>query len=247
MVERIGVDLTSGHAWLRGAVFRYEVIARLSRCARERGVDLLAFGFGGSDLRLVLDGPAEALPNVLRGLKVGTVRAAARWGVSFRSGHTERSPVGDLVEAVVWAHRAPMDAGAPDPLDSPWSSHRDLLGLRRAAFFDARPLVARVDATTVHDRCGGAPVTGMLPRVLRCPDLAFLLRIAAGVRGVLPADRRCFRLFVHLGLAEGFGTRAMAEALCLTPRRVRQLAAEPEPDLALAAAVLRDPHLSNVP
>lgn len=248
MLERVSVDLTGGQEWLTGAVFRYEVIARLSRCSRDRGVTLLAFGFGGAELRVVLEGPTEAVPNVLRGLKVGTVRAAARWGISFTSGVHVRTPVDDLVEAVAWAHHAPVECGASGPLDSPWSSHRDLLGLRRAEFFDARPLLARVDPEAVHARCGGAPLAaGWRARPGGREDLGFLLRVAGGVLGMLPADRRCFRLFVHLGRARGWRTGELAQALALTPRRVRQLASEAEPTLSLATAALADTRLSKVP
>lgn len=247
MVERVSMDLTAGQE-LSGAVFRYEVIARLSRCARGRGVTLLAWGFGRSELRVVIDGPADAVPNVLRGLKVGTVRAAARWGISFTSGPSERRRVTDLTEAVAWAHRVTLDNGATSVLESPWSSHRDLLGVRRAAFFDAAPLLRRVDPFEVHDRCGGASLrTGWRARVEGREDLGFLLRLAGAVLGRLPADRRCFRLFVHLARTRGWHTYEVAEALALTPRRVRQLAAEQEPDLPLATACLADARLSKVP
>ena len=65
--------------------------------------------------------------------------------------------------------------------------------------------------------------------------------------GVLPADRRCFRLFVHLGNARGWSTQDLAAALALTARRVRQLKASPEPMLRVALMSLADPRLCVVP
>jgi hypothetical protein len=74
-----------------------------------------------------------------------------------------------------------------------------------------------------------------------------LLRVSAAVIGVLPSDRRCFRLFVHLARMAGWETVNLASALALTPRRVRQLAAEDEPDLPLALWAFDDPRLAIVP
>lgn len=247
MVERVRVDLTGGHRGLVGAVFRYEVLERLAQSARGQQVTPLAFGFAADELRMVLHGEPEAVGNVVRGLKVGTIRAAGRWNLSLRSGPTVREPAPDLVSAVVWAHRGPIEAGAAGPLASPWSSHRDLLGFRRASFYDPAPLLGRVDARRVHDRCGGDPLPEGWPPEGGFESLTTLLRIAGGVLGVLPADRRCFRLFVHLGRARGYQTCEMADALGLTRRRVRQLAAEREPELPLALVSLADPRLSRVP
>lgn len=250
MIEKVVVDLTGGRTGLLGAVFRYEVMERLARSAEIREVELLAFGFGEKELRLVLQGDAETITNVLRGLKVGTVRAAARWGLELRSGPNVRSPVVEnrLTDAVAWAHTAPMEAGASGPLASPWSSHRDLLGFRKASFYDPARLSGRVDARQVELRCGGeVPSNGWPPTLPGREDLGYLLRLAGAMLGVLPADRRCFRLFVHLAKSRGWQTMEVANALDITTRRVRQLAADAEPQLAVALTAMGDPHLSRVP
>jgi hypothetical protein len=247
MIERVSVDLTRGRLTLLGAVFRYEVVQRLSRVAAERGVRLVAFGFAENELRLVLEGEPDDIGMALMALKLGTVRAAARWGLEIRSGRSKRFATQDLFVAVVWAHRGPVEAGAADPLASPWSSHRDVLGFRRAAFYDPAVLAGRIDPRKLHRACGGTRLPSGWPPKTGTEDLGLLLRIAGAVLGVLPADRRCFRLFVHLAKSRGFTTSEVAEALSLTSRRVRQLAADAEPELPLALAVLGSPVLQRVP
>lgn len=248
-VETVVVDLAGSRNGLLGAVFRYEVMDRLSKSAASRGVAILAFGFCSDALRLVLEGGAEDVKNVLRGLKVGTIRAAERWGVSLRTGPTIREAVADggLLDAVAWAHRAPIEAGANGPLASPWSSHRDVLGFRRASFYDPSVLAGRIDPNQLQRRCGGDPLPSGWPPAPGREDLSLLLRIAGSVLGVLPADRRCFRLFVHLAKARGWATIEVARALSITTRRVRQLAAELEPTFDVAMMSLADPQLSRVP
>ncbi|MEQ1567863.1 MAG: hypothetical protein ABMA64_19645 [Myxococcota bacterium] len=246
MVEKVAVDLMGGQQSALGAVFRYEILSRLARAAEERGVAVLAFGFAEAELRLVLEGSDESIRKLLMAVKVGTVRAALRWGLSLRSGPHFREPADDLLEAVVWAHTGPVEAGAEDPLASPWSSHRDLLGFRTASFYDASALAGRLEPRRVHRACGGArlPTT---PAEAAAVTLDLLLRLAGAVLGVLPADRKCFRLFVHLAKARGFATGAVASALALTERRVRQLAAEPEPGLGTALVALGSTSLCRVP
>lgn len=244
MFEKVGVDLTGGRLGLLGAVYRYDVLDRVWRSTQPRGVKLLAFGFAERELRLVLEGEPDLLTNVLRGVKVGTIRAAARWGLPMRSGPHRRDPTTDLLEAIVWAHKGPVEAGAPHPLGSPWCSQRDLYGYRRARFYDASLLRDRIDLSHLAARLG-AP--GRVVRAARKEDLPMLLRIASAVVGVVPGDRRCFRVFVHLGKARGWPTVALADALSLTSRRIRQLAGEAEERLPLALAALGDPLLSRVP
>lgn len=249
MLERLSVELISG-ANLSGAMFRYGVLERLARVTAPRHVRVLAFGFSGRDLRLVVEGAERDIAEALRGLKVGTVRAAAARGLDCLSGPTFRKELEarELEDAVVWAHSGPVDAGASGPLASPWSSHRDLLAFRSARWLDASALRARVDARRVHERCGGRALpAGWPPPERSVEDLDLLLRVAGAVLGVLPADRRCFRLFVHLARKRGHGTAALARGLALTKRRIRQLAATPEPMLDTALTTLADPRLCRVP
>lgn len=244
MVERVAVDLCGGPA-VAGAVFRYEVVARVQRAAAGQGVAFLGFGFAGPELRLVLDGGDDGVREVVRGVKVGTVRAARRWGVALPRGAHERAAAPDVLEALAWAHAVEPSR---DPLATPWSSHRDLLGFRYAAFFDPRPTRARVDVRALHERCGGERLPDGWPPAAQDPaEVGVLLRVAASVLGVLPADRRCFRTFVHLARARGLTTRRIADALALTTRRVRQLHAEGEPLLEVARYCAAHPSLSRVP
>jgi hypothetical protein len=247
MVEQVLVDFSLDIPAFAGATFRYGVLERLQACAAARGVEVLAFGFGRRELRLVLEGEPRAITNTLRGTKVGTVRAACRYPSRFRAGPSQRAPVTDLTDAVAWCHMGPIEAGALSPLASPWSSHRDLLGFRYARFFDASLIAGRVDPHLVHAMCGGRTLPLRWPPRGRAEDLSLLLRIAAAVSGVLPADRRCFRLFVHLAKTRGWQTLPVARALALTTRRVRQLKAEREPHLKTALKSLGDPRLSLVP
>jgi hypothetical protein len=245
MVERVAVDLGEGKTFA-GAPFRYDLVGRTTRACATQGVAFLAFGFAPAHLRLVVDGEPAAVREVVRGLKVGTARAAARWGVTLPRAVHERRSTADVTGDVVWAHLGAADARGP--LATPWSSHRDLLGFRYAAFFDPRAAAARVDPREVHARCGGDPLPQGWPPPARAPhEVSGLLRIAAAVLGVLPADRRCFRMFVHLASAHGVRTADIAAALALTPRRVRQLKAEPEPLLDVARWSFAHPALSRVP
>ncbi|MEO0604409.1 MAG: hypothetical protein AAF211_23450, partial [Myxococcota bacterium] len=200
--------------WARpraGASFRYSLLDRFRRCGRPHGVTLLAFGFEGPrGLRCVVRGGPRSVGAALKGIKVGTALSLRHQGVCGALGVSARKTVAtpEAVDAVVWAHRAPLEGhrGPRQPLATPWSSHRDLLGYREAVFFDAKPLRRVVDPGDVHARCGGVPraptsvTSGTWP-------LGTLLRVAAAVMGVVPADRRCFGLFAHLALEGGWPTR----------------------------------------
>lgn len=246
MLERVTILLAEGRELCTEPPFRYALVERAGSCLARRNARLLAWGFGPEALRLVVRGAPPDIAAACGGLKNGTRHALLR-----RSGGrvvVERAACRHLVRAVAWAHRGPVDGGAAGPLASPWSSHRDLLCFRRARFYDAGPLRRSVDGRAVHVACGGAPLPeGWPPPPGAREDLTLLLRIAAAVLGVLPADRRCFRLFVHLARARGWSTAPLARALALTRRRVRQLAAAPEPDLSLALIALSDRRLGALP
>lgn len=249
MVERVTLTVESGAEALQGAVARYDLLKRLARSARKQGVVLLAFGLGQREHRLVLEGAPSSITNLLRGLRVGTVRAMRRWA-EVRFGDTHREQVHTELEvAVAWAHAITVEDGATSPLASPWSSHRDLLFFRRAPFYDADAVVSRLDPRRVHALAGGRTLPlGWPPRdPIARESLSRLLRVAGAIVGVLPADRRCFRLFSHLGLHRGWSTQDLANALALTPRRIRQLASDAEPLLDVALVSLADPRLCRVP
>ena len=245
-MERVSFELEG--AVLGGALLRYEVLGRLSESAERSGARVFAFGLADRRVRLVADGAIGAVTNLVRGLKVGTGRSLAHRGTSSIWTDNVRTPVTDLGAAAAWCHRLPGEESGLDPLASPWSSHRDLMGYRAARFFDATPLRAAVDPLVVHELAGGSGrPPGWPPATARLEGLDLLLRIAGAVRGVLPSDRSCFRLFVHLARARRWATADTAAALRVTTRRVRQLGAEPEPALGAALACLGHPALRVVP
>jgi hypothetical protein len=251
MIQRILCELDEDKSGLKGALVRYGVLERIAASARGRDIRLLAFGIGMSEVRLVVEGVSADVSNLVRGLKVGTTSSARKWGfqVVWHPAFLRwEVPDDGLDEAVAWAHRAPVDEGANCPLSSPWSSHRDLMGFREASFFSVKPLRGRVTPAKVHLLAGGREIPVGFSLADRAKEsLSRLLRVAASVLGVLPADRRCFRLFVHLAKARGWQTIEVAKALALTQRRIRQLASQSEPRLKLAMVSLSDPRLCHVP
>jgi hypothetical protein len=242
-MHRVHLQLSTVGERFQGARFRYQLLEWARDYAARRGVCVLAFGFGNRDLRMVLSGDPTEITSFCRTLKA----SASRHDDALTWWETRKTPVTDLAADVAWCHAGPVDAGASSAWASPWSSHRDLCGFRRASFFDATPLRRAVSREEV-ERHLGAP--DRAPRRARPPEqapLMGLLRVSAAVIGVLPSDRRCFRLFVHLARMAGWETVNLASALALTPRRVRQLAAEDEPDLPLALWAFDDPRLAIVP
>lgn len=250
MLHCVHQQVDDGLDLFTGAVVRYGILERLRlRMARD-GLAMVAFGFGATDLRLVIEGPEVAARRAMKGVKIGTARIARPWGLPFAWGGDSWRSVAEaeLTESIAWAHMAPVESGAAGPLASPWSSHRDVMGYRIADFYDPSVVRGRVNPLVVHRLAGGLGVpAGWPPDHPRRESLELLLRVAAGVLGVMPADRRCFRLFVHLGRARGWNTCDLARALALTGRRVRQLAVEPEDRLLVALRSLGDPRLCRVP
>ena len=246
MLECVGLDLVDGPTRLSGAVFRYDVVSRLRKTCDTHDTAFLAFGFDDQRLRVVLEGEPHRVREAVRGFKVGTVRAAARWGLSVTSGHHDRRPCDSLEDAILWAHGPAPEQG---PLATPWTSHRDLTGFRRARFYDASAVRRRLEPAALHRVLGGADERlAVVPRDPP-PDVSIVgvLRAAAAVVGVVPSDRRCFRPFVHVARWCGFRTDDLARALALTQRRIRQLGAEPDPGVDLVRFTLVDPALSRVP
>jgi hypothetical protein len=222
---------------------RYGLLTRVRATADVREVRLLGFALT-EQASFLLEGSPAAIASAVTAAKVGTVRAGSG---PRRLGPTERRPVGDAIAELVALHRTPVAHGE-SPLASPWSSHRDLLGFRVAPFFDRRVWAGRIDARLVHVLAGGGDLPrGWPPEPDAAADPAVCLRVAGAVLGVLPADRVCFRLFAHLARASGVRQLDAAEALALTPRRLRQLTSQPEPLLPVARTVLGDHRLRVVP
>ena len=103
----------------------------------------------------------------------------------------------------------------------------------------------RIDCQALHRRIGGAVAQPQIPRSRTRRTLNELLRVSGAVLGVLPADRKCFRLFAHLAKEQGWRNMDIALALSLTSRRIRQLLSQTEPNLHLAYSSLGDARLAQ--
>jgi len=242
MVELVTLECSRG---LGGASERYDLLHRVTRVGRRAGVEFLAFGLQDRQVLLLMDGPHDAVGRVVMGVRRGTANRASRMGQELRLSLEDRREADDLMDAVVRCH----GLGPPaDPLARPWTSHRDLLDLRRAAFYDAAPLRARLDPRAVHRACGGRALPpGWPPPARTRASLGLLLRVAAAVHGHMPGDRRTFPIFVHLARLGGHSVREIAAALALTPRRIRQILGRTPDLLPSARAHLADPRLLHVP
>lgn len=237
--------ITHGSSHIARANDRYSLIGRIAACCHRRDVQLLAFGVGDHEIRVVLDGDLHEAELAVLAVRSGTSRAVTARGATILWGDTDTHDVeeGKLPDAIAWAHTVVEGA---DPLTAPWTSHRDLLGFRHAPFFNAAPVRARVRPEDVHRLAGGGPLPGR-PAGLSEAGLDRILRVSAAVLGVPASDRVCFRLFVHLARAQGWRSPDLERALQLTGRRIRQLAAAPEPLLQLAERHLADERLAVVP
>lgn len=240
-------DLHILHPRLTTPLFRYELVERLWRATKKQRVQVVAWGLCGSELRVVLRGSDTAVKNVMRGVRVGTVRSASQQGVRLRSGSSDRWRVEEraLESVIAWAHQGDGEMHT-DPLEEVWTSHRDMMGVRYPVGWGQIIACTAEQTERIHIALGG----GVWPPIedVRPPpgtQLGHLLRAASSALGILPGDRRGFRLFVHLARTSGWPTRSIAAALCLTRRRVRQLAAESESLCGVAAHYVSDRRLSG--
>ncbi len=227
--------------------FRYALLDRVARAATRRAGQLVAFGLGPEDVRLVIDATPAGAERIVHAVVSGTSRtdAAQRARLHWYERDITMVDRGGTLDAIAWAHAAAGDT----PLASPWTSHRDWVGLRRAPFFD-RHAVPGISPSAVHAASGGGTLPlAATPWTPQAPSVApmRLLRVAGAVRGRLPSDRRCFRLYAHLARSVGRDVHHTARSLCLTRRRINQLLAEPERDLRIAHAHLADPRLAAIP
>ncbi len=223
--------------------FRYALLQRVRRLCDAHGVAVLGFRVDHR-ATLLLEGSRDAVARAIHGVKTGTARAE---GVPGRLTRTRRAwvPASGLHAAMVALH---LRDGRP--LDTPWSSHRDLLGLRDAGLVDRSVWHDRIDPRRVHLDAGGGPLPVGIPlplaprdRLDRRAHIDRVLRVAAATLGVLPGDRRATRLYAHLGRATRTPQTALADAVLLSTRRIRQLQRQPEPQLASARRAMAHPRL----
>lgn len=216
---------------------RYALLDRVWRKCGDHAVGFRGFSLA-REASFLLDGSCDAVAWVLRKVRLGNARDHGS-GALLRA---RRYAVYDAFEALVELH-----GSHPDPLADPWSSHRDLMGFRKAWFFDSSAW-ARPDSQRLHVRLNAGPV----PRKPGVPDLVpddlrLCTRIAAAVLGRLPGHRSSYRLTVQMARAGGLRQKDVAEGLLLSPRYVRILERQPEPLLHRALCCLGDPRLRVVP
>jgi len=241
--ERIQMFLLPRGGRLKTTLAKYDFLEKVAKAIQKQGAEFLAFGLAQEEFRFVVNGNPEKVPNIVRGIKVGSTRESTTnitWAPSF-----VREDVGnDLFGALEWAHSLPL-AGVTDPLENIWSSHRDLMGYRESTkFYD--PEVISKSISGVHFRLGGRPrpVKGRPPKNT---SLNTLLKIAGSVMGIPSGNRKCFGLFAQLAKEEGYPTWEIAHSLDLTDRRIRQLLYPEHPLLEKARVAMGDTRLNHVP
>jgi len=250
MLTTMEVDVSAGNSRLGAPAVRYGLLHTLRCASRKLGVQVYAFGFGHRHLRLLVSGSGLATSQLSKGLKVAASNTARHLGLAWRAESTwSRAWGGTVLEGAAWAQRDALPQGRRDALATPWTSHRDALGLRRAPFFDAAPLLAAVDPARLHRACSRGPMPRPprhLPSGLHI-DLHGLMRISAAVHGVLPASNACFATFVQASDRCGASRAAIGDALAVGPRRVRYYLTAPTPCVSPVLTSLTDARLLRVP
>ncbi|MGC6492262.1 MAG: hypothetical protein ACON5B_05415 [Myxococcota bacterium] len=216
--------------------YRFALLHRIKRALGRRNLPWLAFGIGDDEIRLVIEcSSPDAMDAYNRVFRAGESRVLNQNTEGrVMTWCDELTQTDDLLEAVQWAHAVALPAHAP-PHTTPWSSYRDLMGLRFAGFFNPEVTRARLDTRELefggHHPSIGQPAT-------RRPGLQTILVQVAHVLGVSNHDRRAFGLFAQVGRRLGFRPKMLADALLLTTRRIRQLNARPHPHLHDAMTVI---------
>jgi hypothetical protein len=145
-----------------------------------------------------------------------------------------------------------------DPLAWPFSSHRDVYGLRHARWFSPKGIRARLsdrhDPAWLHGKAGGtAPppvLDGPIPREWPEEPLALIERAVASVFGMtneeLAAPRRgasARACLATVALIEGWRSPELADFMGWTDRHARRFEVRDTPEVRATLAVLRDPRL----
>jgi putative transposase len=161
-----------------------------------------------------------------------------------------------VLRYTAYAHANPVKAEmVDDPLAWPFSSHRDVYGLRRTRWFAPDRLLSKmseaVDARWLHRKAEGWRKVPFLdtPEKRKHPTegLPLIGRAVASVFGLTeeemlarPKARRCFAM---AALTEGWKPSAIADMLRWTPRHAQRVGLGDTPEVRSVLAVLRDDRL----
>ena len=222
-------------------VERIDLLSRVRRCMDAHRLTWLGYRLDDERLQVLVSGGSPSIWRMIHGIRRGTAHTSRSWASRQYLDLAGLHRVDDLGCALAQLHRQ-MDGS--DPLSNRWTSHRDLMGLRQAAYFDARDVRRRVNAEEVNLASGGAPVHLRAGSEGRQPSLDRLLYQAGDVYGTSGADRKVFSLFAHMAKQAGYSNSEVADALMLSDRRVRQLLAAQPVGLPIGLAVLGDERLA---
>ncbi|HMV66214.1 MAG TPA: hypothetical protein PKA64_05145, partial [Myxococcota bacterium] len=133
MIRTLRMTVLCGAEHLTEPELRYDLLQRVAETCSGRGLALLAFGLGDEELRLVVEGAAHEVSRAAWRIRIGTSRQIAWRNGTLVWGDDDVREIGDdaLDATIAWAHAVHPE----DPLATPWTSLRDLLGLRTAAFY----------------------------------------------------------------------------------------------------------------
>jgi REP element-mobilizing transposase RayT len=164
-----------------------------------------------------------------------------------------------VLRYVAYTHANPVKAGmVSDPLAWAFSSHRDVYGLRHAAWFSPAAIHARLsgpeDASWLHRKAEGRIAPPVLveptPREWPIEGLAFIERTVASVYGLSEEEmdaprqgaqaRACLATVARI---EGWRPPEIADFIGWTDRHARRFAVDDTPAVRAALAILRDPRL----
>jgi hypothetical protein len=165
-----------------------------------------------------------------------------------------------VLRYVAYAHNNPVKARmVEDPLAWPFSSHRDVYGLRCADWFSPAGILSRLDekldARWLHRKAEGRPPVPPLdePVLEKHPieDITIIARAVASVFGIAEhelgdATDRAFEArscLVSVARWHGWRAPSIARFLDKSPRQIRRLRRVDTPAVRAVLATLRDARL----
>jgi len=244
MDSLLELRIAGGHRHVSSPTMRYELMLRIFSSCRKRSTPLIAWGIGEDGIQLLVRTDPTSGRQLARGIKTGTTRSCRNRGHDLVWCRTRVIPVADHAKAIASCHAVYTMDGFGSAVASPWSSHRDLLGLRITPHYS--PALA-LHCTTAEAICAELQEDVVRPTSAEPPvrpSMHKLMRAAAAAHGVLPADRRSFGTFAQLAGRTGWRNIDVADALNVTPRRVRQLKQRPSRHTELALYHIVDPRLA---